>query len=136
MEVVVPSGLPCQRLTGQWHHLHQVSSRVMSCEQAGHCPAAFGGPEARSPRRRGERFGASRLAGARRTGAPGTRRWQCGQCSGPASKLLRHRPQVIAGMSVGILARAGRARGAIWRGSYRVAARRRRSRGGTVAVHW
>jgi hypothetical protein len=29
--------------------------------------------------------------------APGSRIWQCGQYSGPASKLFRHRGQLIVG---------------------------------------
>jgi len=81
--------------------LHQVSAVVMSCEHAGHCPAgfatrsdapAFGRSE--PPPRDADRCGAARLTGAGRAGAPGIRRWQNGQCSGPASKLLRQRPHV------------------------------------------
>jgi hypothetical protein len=73
----------------------------MSCEQAGHCPAGFGvrveaaRDETALPRDAG-RAGAG-FFGAGRNGAPGTRRWQKGQCSGPDSKLLRHKPHVMLG---------------------------------------
>ena len=87
------------RLTGQWHHLHQVSAVVMSREQAGHCPAGLGVRAEPALRRVAGRCGAAGFFGTGRNGAPGTRRWQNGQCSGPASKLLRQRPHVMVATS-------------------------------------
>jgi hypothetical protein len=88
------------RLTGHLHHLHHSSSRVIGCAQAGHCSGVSGA------RRAGRGALELRADGVARRGAaggrePGTRMKQCGQCSGPASKLLRHRLQVIVVTATG-----------------------------------
>jgi hypothetical protein len=67
----------------------------MSRAQAGHCPAGFAAREEPALRRAAGRRGATGFFGAGRDGAPGTRKWQYGQCSGPAAKLLRQRPHVM-----------------------------------------
>jgi hypothetical protein len=72
----------------------------MGCEQAGHCnPAASGWRAAVRPRlRRSFASEPRRGVGDATAGrVPGSRMWQCGQCSGPASRLRRHSGQVMVG---------------------------------------
>ena len=89
------------RLTGHLHHLHQRSSRVTGCAQAGHCRVATG-REPLDVARRGARgaFAAADGSISLRMGgrdAPGSRIWQWGQCSGPVSSVRRHRGHVMVG---------------------------------------
>jgi hypothetical protein len=72
----------------------------MGCEHAGHCnPAASGWRAAVRPLlRRSFPSEPGRGVGDATAGrAPGSRMWQCGQCSGPASRLRRHSGQVMVG---------------------------------------
>ena len=67
----------------------------MSREHAGQCAAGLAVRRGRALLRAAGRCGAARFFGSGRNGAPGTRRWQYGQCSGPASNCLRQRPHVM-----------------------------------------
>lgn len=94
-----------RRFTGQWHHLHHWSFFVTGWAHAGQgnvatavdCDAA---PDRADLEPRVGRVGDVDRPPARDVlrGAPGSRRWQCGQYSGPLSKFFRHNGQLIVGI--------------------------------------
>jgi len=74
-------------LTGQWQNLHHRSTRLTGCAHAGHC-WSFPRTDV-VPRARRDDFAGVAGGAALRGGAPGSRMWQWGQCSGPAASDRR-----------------------------------------------